>query len=101
MEELDHLGAHAHLKLLLDKGIGHRIVVAVDFDMIINVDAGQFPLGIFIGLGREGLQGGAVEHLKKTLSGAGEFLEGAAIEGGQELADCGVHLGECKEGVMP
>jgi hypothetical protein len=71
MEEFDHLCTHAHLKLLLDEGIGHRIIVAVDFHMIINVDAGQFPLGIFIGLGREGLQGGAVECLKETVSGAG------------------------------
>jgi len=71
VEEFDHLGTHAHLELLLDEGIGHRIVMTFDFHMIINVDAGQCPLGIFIGLARQGLQGGAIECLKETLSGAG------------------------------
>lgn len=52
MEEFDHLGTHAYLELLLDEGIGHGIIVAVDFHMIINVDAGAFPLGVFIGLRR-------------------------------------------------
>jgi hypothetical protein len=64
VEEFDHLGTHAHLELLLDEGIGHRRVVTFDCHRIINVDAGQFPLGIFIGLDRQGLQGGAIECLK-------------------------------------
>lgn len=79
MEEFHYLSTHAHLELLLDEGIGHRIVVALDFHMIINVDAGQFPLGIGIGLDRQGLQGGAVECLKETLSGAGQFLDRLGI----------------------
>jgi hypothetical protein len=68
MEEFHHLGTHAHLELLLDESIGHRIVVAFDFHVIINVDAGAFPLSICIGLDRQGLQGGAVECLKGARS---------------------------------
>jgi hypothetical protein len=64
VEDFDHLGTHAHLELLLDEGIGHRIGVTFDFHMIINIDAGQFPLGIGIGLDRQGPQGGAIECLK-------------------------------------
>ena len=101
VEEFHHPGTHAHLELLLDEGIGHRRVVAFDFHVIINVDASPFPLGIFIGLGRQRLQGRAVERLKKTLSRAGQFLEGAGIEGRQELADRRVDLGEREEGVVP
>jgi len=82
VEEFHHPGTHAHLELLFDEGIGHRIVVAFNFYVIINVDAGAFPLGIFIGLDRQGLQGRAVECLKETVSGAGQFLEGAGIQGG-------------------
>lgn len=55
VEEFHHPGTHTHLELVLDERIGHRIVVAFDFDMIIDVDAGAFPLGVFIGLGRQGL----------------------------------------------
>jgi hypothetical protein len=80
VEEFHHPGTDTHLELLLDERIGHRIVVAFNVHVIINVDAGAFPLSIFIGLGREGLQGGAVECLKQTASGAGQFLEGAGIE---------------------
>jgi hypothetical protein len=55
VEEFHHPGTDTHLELLLDERIGHRIVVAFNFDVIINVDAGAFPLRIVIGLGREGL----------------------------------------------
>jgi hypothetical protein len=101
VEEFHHPGTHTHLELVLDERIGHRIVVAVDFHVIINVDAGTFPLGVFIGLSRQGLQGGAVECRKEALSGARKFLKRVSIEGRQELADSGVDLDECEEGVMP
>jgi hypothetical protein len=72
MEEFHHLGTHAHLKLLLDERIGHRIVVAVDFHMIINVDTGQCPLGICIGLDRQGpIVSGTI--LAKGISGEGDI----------------------------
>ena len=80
VEEFYHPGTDTHLELLLDERIGHRIVVAFNFHVIIKVDAGAFPLHLFIGLGWEGLQGGAVECLKQTASGAGQFPEGAGIE---------------------
>jgi hypothetical protein len=80
VKECHHPGTDTHLELLLDERLGHRIVVAVDFHVLINVDAGAFPRSRFIGLGREGLQGGVVEGLKKTESGAGQLLEGAGSE---------------------
>jgi len=55
VEDFYHPGAHAHLELLLDEGIGHGIGVAVDFHVIIDVDARAFPLRLCIGLGRQGL----------------------------------------------
>src|SRR5712691_6913145 len=39
VEEFHHTGTDTHLELLLDERIGHRIVVAFDFHVIINVDA--------------------------------------------------------------
>ena len=67
VEEFYHPGTDTHLELLLDERLGHRIGVACNFHVIVNVDAGAFPLSIFIGLGREGLQGGAVEGLSACL----------------------------------
>jgi len=55
VEEFHYPGTDTHLERVLDERIGHRIVVAVDFHVIINVNSGSFPLGVFIGLGRQGL----------------------------------------------
>ena len=49
VEDFHHLGTEADLKLLLDQRVGHRVVMAFDFEVIVDVDAGEFPLGIFIG----------------------------------------------------
>ena len=51
VEEFHHLGTQTHVELLLDQRIGHGVVVAFDFHVVINIDPGVFPLGIFIGLG--------------------------------------------------
>src|SRR5215813_15238928 len=99
VEEFYHPGTDTHLELLLDERIGHRIVVAFNFHVIINVDAGAFPLRIFIELGWEGLQGGAVEGLKEALSGAGELLEGARIERQQEGMEGRIDFSQSEEGV--
>ena len=56
VEDFDDLGTEAHLELLLHQGVGHGIIVPVDFHVVVDVHADQFPLGILIGLG--GLVGG-------------------------------------------
>ena len=50
MEEFHHLGTQAHVELLVDQRVGHGVVVAFDLHVVINVDPGEFPLGILIGL---------------------------------------------------
>jgi len=48
VKDFDDLGTQADLKLLLDQGIGHRVIVPFDFEMIVDVDACEFPLSIGI-----------------------------------------------------
>ena len=48
VEDFYYLGTEADLKLLLDQRVGHRVVMAFDFEVIVDVDACEFPLGIFI-----------------------------------------------------
>ena len=83
VEDFDDLRTQTYFELLLDQAIGHGIIVAVDVDMVIDVHADQFPLGIFIGLRRQGAQGGTLQRLEDALAGAGEFLKRAPIEGDQ------------------
>jgi hypothetical protein len=71
VEEFHHTGTAPHLELRRDERLGPRIGVAGDFHGSLHVDAGALPLSVGIGLGREGLQGGAVAGLKEALSGAG------------------------------
>ena len=84
VEEFHDLRTQTYVELLLDQRIGHGVVVAFDFHVVINIDAGVFPLGIFIGLGGQRAEGGTVERLKQLLAGAGEFLEGTGIQCQQE-----------------
>jgi hypothetical protein len=62
VEAFHHLGAQAHGELLLDQRIGHRVVVAFDVHVVININPGKLPLGIFVGLGGQGPEGRAVER---------------------------------------
>jgi hypothetical protein len=48
VKDFDDLGTQADLKLLLDQGIGHRVRVPFDFEMLVDVDAGELPLSIGI-----------------------------------------------------
>jgi hypothetical protein len=40
----------ADIELLFNQGIGHRIVMPFDLDMVIDIDPGAFPLGVGIRL---------------------------------------------------
>ena len=97
VEEFHHVRTETHVELLLDQRIGYGVVVAVDFHMVVNIDPGKFPLGIFIGLDGERAEGGTVERLKQLLAGAGEFFEGTGIQGQQEGSEGGIDFSEREE----
>ena len=84
VKDFDDLGTEADLKLLLAQGVGHRVIVPFDFEVIVNIDACEFPLRVGIWPRRQWFQGGAVERLKQALSRAGQFFEGLGIERRQE-----------------
>jgi len=43
------VGCYAHIDLLFDELIGDAVVVAVDLDVVVDVDPGLLPVCIFIG----------------------------------------------------
>jgi hypothetical protein len=67
-EDFYHRGTQASVQLLAHQGVGHGGVVAFDFHVVIDIDTGQFPLGILVGLGRQGPQCGAIERGKQLLA---------------------------------
>ena len=55
VEAFDDVGSKAHIDLFFDQPVRHAVVVALDFDMVVDVDPGLFPFGKGVGLGRQGL----------------------------------------------
>jgi hypothetical protein len=101
MEEFHDLRTPTDVELLLDQRIGDGGVVAFDVHVVVNIDPGVFPLGIFIGLDGERSEGGTVKCLKKLLAGAREFFAGTGIQGQQEGREGGIDLRQGEEGVVP
>ena len=60
-EDFNDLRTETDLELLLDQGVGHGVVVAFNFYVVVNVDAHQFPRGILIGLGGQWAESGTVK----------------------------------------
>jgi hypothetical protein len=69
--------------------------------VVINIDSGLFPFGIFIRLGWQGPEGWPVDGLKQLLAGAGEFFEGMGIQCRHEGLEGRIDLREGEEGVVP
>jgi hypothetical protein len=67
-EELHHGGTQAYVQLLAHQRVGHGVVVAFDLHVVINIDTGELPLGIRIGLRRQGPERRAVECVKQLLA---------------------------------
>jgi hypothetical protein len=65
----------ADLHRLLHQLIGHRIVVAVEFDVIVEPDSLLLPLGEHIRLAGQGLQGRAVQFLSEISARLHESLQ--------------------------
>src|SRR5919201_1099040 len=76
--EFHHRRTQTDVELLTHQRIGHGVVVAFDLHVIVNVDPGELPLGILIGLRRQEPECRAIEGLKQLLAGARQLLEGAS-----------------------
>ena len=53
LEGFDGARRQSHLELLADQDIGHRVIVMVDLDVVIDVHARTLPLGEDLALGRQ------------------------------------------------
>jgi hypothetical protein len=53
VKALDGSGCKTHIELFLNELVGHAVIMAFDFDVIVDVDAGFFPFGVLIGAGRQ------------------------------------------------
>ena len=79
VETLDHVARDAHLDLPFDQGMGHRVVVALDRDVIIDVHAGLLPFRIDVGLRRQRLECRLIQLLEVLSAATGELSERRAL----------------------
>lgn len=80
VEALHGAGRQTHLQLLLHQLVGHRVVMPVDLDVVVDVHPSLLPLGIDVGLLRQRAQGRAIQAVEGRLSGARQLLERPLVE---------------------
>lgn len=49
VKEFHHAGTEARLELVFDQDIGHRVIVPLNLDMIVDIDPHELPLGVVVG----------------------------------------------------
>ena len=71
MEELDYSRSQADFDLALHQRMRDAVVMPINFDVIIDIDSGTLPLGVFIRLCGQWGQRRAIERLELGAAGAG------------------------------
>ncbi|MNR13043.1 hypothetical protein D3C85_1294250 [compost metagenome] len=64
VEALDGLGREPHFELVLHQLVWHRVEVAIDLDVVVDMDAYLFPFGVDVRMFRQPLQRWLVESLE-------------------------------------
>ena len=71
MQALHGVGGDPQVKFLTDERVRHGIILALEFDVIINVDADLLPLCELVTLRWQRTQHCPVQRLESTASRAG------------------------------
>ena len=73
------MGAKSDLESFAFQFIRHAVVVLVDFDVVIDVDTSELPLGVLVGFVRQGLSVGLIEQRKELAAGLFELAQWPVI----------------------
>jgi len=84
-------------ELLFGQGMGHRIVMLGDLDMIIEAGAALLPFGVLVWVARQRLQRRLVERLEQLPARCAQVLCDAPVHLFQQFMDGLVQLGEAEE----
>src|SRR5450756_237330 len=79
----------------------YGVVVAVEFDVVVDVDPHLLPLGVLVGLLGKGAKSSPLQGLEQRLPAAGQLPEGTLVQPGQQLPDRSVHLLQREEHPVP
>ena len=96
----DRMLGEAHVQGLLHQGVGHRVVVTVDLDVIVDVDPHPLPGGVDVRGQGQRAQCRTIDRLEGLASRTGQFPEGPLIEPFQQGGDGRVQLAQAEEGLV-
>ena len=97
MEELDGALGDPGPELLFGQGMGNRIVMLGDLDMVVEAGAALLPFGVLIGLGRQRLERRSVECFEQFPAGRAQMLCLPPVQVFQPFMDGLVQFGEAEE----
>jgi len=97
MENFDRARGDARPQLFLQQLIGHRVIMPVDGDVVIEPGAALLPFRINVRSHRQRLQGRLVQLFEQLLATGAEMARGLVVEPVEQRADGRVHLCEAEE----
>src|SRR5579864_7608585 len=100
-EAFHRLGAHPDIELLAHQLVGHAVVVAVDLDVVVDVDPRLLPLRVSEALPGQRSQSRPLETLEERPARAWQLAEGPVVQRDEKLPDRLVDLGEREKLPVP
>ncbi len=100
VEQLDGALGDARIDLLTQQAMRHRVVMAVDVDVIVERDAALAPLGVNVGLDRQGGERRPVEFVEQLAPADAEAAHRPAVEIAEQRGDREVQLGQREEALV-
>ena len=101
MKQFDGGGRQSGINFLPGKTVGNRIVVADEFDVIVDTDLQHFPFGNLVTHGRQWPQGGMIEFGKGRQAAARQLLEGPFVERRHEFGNAPVQFAQAEDALVP
>ena len=74
--------------------MGHAVVVSVDFDVVVDAAGGNLPLGILVGLVRQGQSIGPIEQNKELTARLLELAQRSVIQTVEQFSDGAIEIGQ-------
>lgn len=87
MEDLDHPVRQPDIDLFADQSVRHGIEAVQHVNVVIGMDLGMLPFGIFEGFWRQHLQSGPLDLVKKIAARLADPAHRAVIEVYQQFSD--------------
>lgn len=95
--DLDDRWREAGFEVLTDELVGHAVVVVLDRDVVVDIDAARLPLSHLVALGRQRLQGRSVKPFVELTAARAQMLHRPPVELDELLADRLIELSETEE----